>query len=139
VSRSVFLPIYACVACWHQHSDGTIEVGLLLSDDERSQLTSIARSRSISAARVTRARIVLVATGGEPNCGGSPQAVDQETRIAEYLAEVQRKAGRLSLFAGTFAMSSRALANLSLLRHHSAFRHVSSDSISALWSSTQNR
>jgi hypothetical protein len=39
----------------------------VLSEDERSQLTSIARSRSISAALVTRARIVVAAAAGEPN------------------------------------------------------------------------
>ncbi|MGF6855353.1 hypothetical protein OKW29_004240 [Paraburkholderia sp. CI3] len=40
---------------------------LVLSEDEHSQLTSIARSRSISAAPVTRARMVLAAAAGEPN------------------------------------------------------------------------
>ena len=40
----------------------------VLSKDERSQLTSIARSRSISAALVTRARIVLAAAAGERRC-----------------------------------------------------------------------
>ena len=40
---------------------------LVLSEDKHSQLTSIARSRSISAALVTRARIVLAAAAGEPN------------------------------------------------------------------------
>jgi putative transposase len=39
----------------------------VLSEDERSQLTSITRSRSIPVAMVTRARIVLAAVAGEPN------------------------------------------------------------------------
>lgn len=46
---------------------GRPKAELALSEDERSQLTSIARSRSISAALVTRARIVLAAAAGEPN------------------------------------------------------------------------
>src|SRR4051812_40854363 len=46
---------------------GRPKAELVLSEDERSQLTSIARSRSISAALVTRARIVLAAATGEPN------------------------------------------------------------------------
>lgn len=40
-----------------------------MSENERSQLTSIARSRSIPAAIVTRARIVLAAAAGEPDSG----------------------------------------------------------------------
>lgn len=39
----------------------------VLSDDERSQLTSMARSRSIPAALAARARIVPAAAAGEPN------------------------------------------------------------------------
>src|SRR5580704_9342029 len=46
---------------------GRPKAQLVLSEDERSQLNSIARSRSISAALVTRARIVLAAAAGEPN------------------------------------------------------------------------
>ncbi|MEX3581534.1 MAG: helix-turn-helix domain-containing protein [Burkholderia sp.] len=46
---------------------GRPKTKLALSEDERSQLTLIARSRSISAALVTRARIVLAAATGEPN------------------------------------------------------------------------
>jgi putative transposase len=38
---------------------GRPKAELILSEDERSQLMSIARSRSISAALVTRARIIL--------------------------------------------------------------------------------
>ncbi|MBR8313567.1 IS630 family transposase, partial [Burkholderia dolosa] len=45
---------------------GRPKVELVLSEDERSQLMSIARSRSISAALVARARIVLAAADGEP-------------------------------------------------------------------------
>jgi DNA-binding NarL/FixJ family response regulator len=47
-------------------SMGRPKAELVLSEDERSQLTSIARSRSISAALVTRARVVLAAAG-KPN------------------------------------------------------------------------
>ncbi len=46
---------------------GRPKAELVLSEDERSQLTSIARSRSILAALATRARIVLAAADGEPN------------------------------------------------------------------------
>ncbi|RQR44059.1 IS630 family transposase [Burkholderia sp. Bp9126] len=46
---------------------GRPKAELVLSEDERAQLMSIARSRSISAALVTRARIVLAAADGEPN------------------------------------------------------------------------
>ncbi|MDR6504217.1 hypothetical protein J2785_007415 [Burkholderia ambifaria] len=46
---------------------GRPKAELVLSEDECSQLMSIARSRSISAALVTRARIVLAAADGEPN------------------------------------------------------------------------
>ncbi|KWR91451.1 IS630 family transposase [Cupriavidus sp. IDO] len=46
---------------------GRPKVELMLSQDEQSQLTSMARSRAIPAALVTRARIVLAAATGEPN------------------------------------------------------------------------
>jgi putative transposase len=46
---------------------GRPKVELVLNEDERSQLMSITRSRLISAALVTRARIVLAAADGEPN------------------------------------------------------------------------
>jgi hypothetical protein len=48
-------------------SMGRPKAELVLSEDERLQLISITRSRSISAALVTRARIVLAAADGEPN------------------------------------------------------------------------
>ncbi|MEX3581586.1 MAG: IS630 family transposase [Burkholderia sp.] len=44
---------------------GRPKAELALSEDERSQLTSMARSHSISAALVTRTRIVLAAATGE--------------------------------------------------------------------------
>ncbi|AJY12860.1 hypothetical protein AK34_1973 [Burkholderia dolosa AU0158] len=47
---------------------GRPKVELVLSEDERSQLMSIARSRSISAALVARARIVLAAAGLSAFC-----------------------------------------------------------------------
>ena len=40
---------------------------LTLAAEERSQLESMARSRSMSAALVQRARIVLACAQGEPN------------------------------------------------------------------------
>ncbi|MGX6564918.1 IS630 family transposase [Cupriavidus necator] len=46
---------------------GRPKVELVLSQDEQSQLTSMARSRAIPAALVMRARIVLAAATGEPN------------------------------------------------------------------------
>ncbi|MFN3375917.1 MAG: IS630 family transposase, partial [Burkholderiaceae bacterium] len=46
---------------------GRPKVQLLLSDEERSQLQSFARSRSLPAALSTRARIVLSSADGEPN------------------------------------------------------------------------
>lgn len=39
----------------------------MLSDDERAQLQSFARSRSLPAALSTRARIILSSADGEPN------------------------------------------------------------------------
>ncbi len=46
---------------------GRPKVELTLSETEQLQLASMARSRSIPAALVTRARIVLAAAAGEPN------------------------------------------------------------------------
>lgn len=46
---------------------GRPKAELMLSRDEQAQLTSMARSRSIPAALVARARIVLAAAVGEPN------------------------------------------------------------------------
>jgi putative transposase len=46
---------------------GRPKVELMLSDEERAQLTSMARSRTIPAALVARARIVLAAAAGESN------------------------------------------------------------------------
>ena len=40
---------------------------LVLSDEERSQLQSVARSRSLPASLSNRARIVLSSADGEPN------------------------------------------------------------------------
>ncbi|MGF6637420.1 transposase [Paraburkholderia sp. MM6662-R1] len=48
-------------------SMGRSKAQLVLSKEERSQLTSIASSRSISAALLTLARIVLVSVAGEHN------------------------------------------------------------------------
>jgi putative transposase len=46
---------------------GRPKVELLLADEERSQLQSFARSRSLPAALCNRARIVLSSADGEPN------------------------------------------------------------------------
>jgi len=46
---------------------GRPKAELVLSQDEHAQLSAMARSRSIPAALVTRARIVLGAANGEPN------------------------------------------------------------------------
>lgn len=46
---------------------GRPKAELMLSQSEQSQLTSIARSRSIPAALVTRARIILAAAAGDSN------------------------------------------------------------------------
>jgi putative transposase len=46
---------------------GRPKVELMLSEAEQAQLLSMARSRSIPAALVTRARIVLASAAGEPN------------------------------------------------------------------------
>jgi len=46
---------------------GRPKVDLVLSEDEQSQLASMVRSRSIPAALVARARIVLAAAAGDPN------------------------------------------------------------------------
>ena len=46
---------------------GRPKVELMLTDEERSQLQSFARSRSLPAALSARARIVLSSADGEPN------------------------------------------------------------------------
>jgi putative transposase len=46
---------------------GRPKAQLVLSEAEQAQLVSMARSRSIPAALVTRARVVLAAAAGEPN------------------------------------------------------------------------
>jgi putative transposase len=46
---------------------GRPKVELLLSEQERTQLQSFARSRSLPAALSNRARIVLSSADGEPN------------------------------------------------------------------------
>ena len=46
---------------------GRPEVELLLTDEERSQLQSFARSRSLPAALSARARIIISSADGEPN------------------------------------------------------------------------
>ncbi len=46
---------------------GRPKAELILSADEQAQITSMARSRSIPAALVARARIVLAAAAGEPD------------------------------------------------------------------------
>jgi putative transposase len=46
---------------------GRPKVELLLTDEERSQLQSFARSRSLPAALGTRARIILSSADGELN------------------------------------------------------------------------
>lgn len=46
---------------------GRPKTSLVLSDDERTQLQSLARSRSLPAALTARARIVLSCADGEPN------------------------------------------------------------------------
>lgn len=51
----------------HSLRTGRPKVELVLSDEERSQLQSFARSRSLPAALSNRARIVLASAGGELN------------------------------------------------------------------------
>jgi putative transposase len=46
---------------------GRPKAELILSEAEQAQLTSIARSRSMSAALTQRAQIVLACASGEPN------------------------------------------------------------------------
>ena len=46
---------------------GRPKAELILTQSEREQLQSMARSRSIPAALVARARIVLSCAAGEPN------------------------------------------------------------------------
>jgi len=46
---------------------GRPKVDLVLTDDERSQLTSFARSRSLPASLSARARIILSSAKGEAN------------------------------------------------------------------------
>lgn len=46
---------------------GRPKAELVLSDQERSQLESFARSRSLPAALSNRARLVLASAKGEPN------------------------------------------------------------------------
>lgn len=62
---------------------GRPKVDLLLTDDERAQLQSFARSRSLPAALSARARIVLGSADGELN-----------NAIAERLGLTQVKAAR---------------------------------------------
>ncbi len=66
---------------------GRPKAALVLSEDERSQLISIARSRSISAALVSRARIVLAAADGEPN-----SAIAQRLQLTRDPASFSRTA-----------------------------------------------
>ncbi|TAI59817.1 helix-turn-helix domain-containing protein, partial [Bradyrhizobium sp. Leo170] len=46
---------------------GRPKADLVLSDQERSQLQTFARSRSLPAALSSRARIILSSADGEPN------------------------------------------------------------------------
>lgn len=46
---------------------GRPKVELLLTDEERAQLQSFARSRALPAALSARARIILSSADGEPN------------------------------------------------------------------------
>lgn len=46
---------------------GRPKAELMLSDDERAQLQSFARSRSLPATLSNRARLVLASAAGEPN------------------------------------------------------------------------
>src|SRR4029450_4284698 len=62
---------------------GRPKADLVLSEEERSQLSSMARSRSIPAALSLRARIVLAAAEGEPN-----------SRIAERMQITGATAGK---------------------------------------------
>lgn len=57
---------------------GRPKAQLILSDDERAQLNSISRSRSMSAALTLRARIVLACADGQPN-----SAVAEHLHIAD--------------------------------------------------------
>jgi putative transposase len=57
---------------------GRPKVELFLSDEERSQLQSFARSRSLPAALSNRARIVLSSADGEPN-----SAISERLRLTK--------------------------------------------------------
>jgi putative transposase len=68
---------------------------LILSADEQAQLTSIARSRAISAALCERARIVLACAAGESNLGIARRFELNKSTVSKWRARFvkQRIAG----------------------------------------------
>src|SRR5450755_2854787 len=72
---------------------GRPKADLVITDDERTQLMSFARSRSLPASLSARARIVLSSADGEAN-----------SSIAERL-----ELGKARLASGALASSSAAL------------------------------
>jgi hypothetical protein len=78
------------------------KVKLTLSDAEQSQLASMTRSRSIPAALVTRARIVLAAAAGEPNCRGDDDLCDQRPSILRTAGPPAHRSARFKLSTAPF-------------------------------------
>lgn len=68
---------------------------LVLSEDERAQLTSFARSRSLPASLSTRARIVLASAEGEPNSSIAARLQMTKATVGKWRARFiqQRIAG----------------------------------------------
>ena len=73
---------------------GRPKAELVLSEDEIAQLSSIARSRSVSAALSLRARIVLAAAEGQANSEIAARFQISDTTAGKWLA------GTYALFAG---------------------------------------
>lgn len=87
---------------------------LVLTDDERSQLQSFARSRSLPAALCSRARIVLSSAEGEPN-----NSIAERLRLTKATVGKWHKRfieRRIAVCTTTFDLERRAPLTMSKSR-----------------------
>jgi putative transposase len=77
---------------------GRPKLELLLTDEERSQLQSFARSRSLPAALSMRARIVLSSADGQPNNAIAERLELNKATVGKWRARfiVRRICSRIS-------------------------------------------
>jgi putative transposase len=95
---------------------GRPKAELVLTDEERKQLTSYARSRSIPAALSARARIIVSSADGEANSGIAERIGLTKATVGKWRARASSSGaspGSMTMFGGASLARSMTSASRS--------------------------